>query len=252
MNFALQTRPSIDLTISPRVHSHIAVKHAMPGGSDLHLVDLTVSYSMANATVTPISAFSMFAPRGSVTALIGRSGTGKTSLLSCAAATLRPSHGKVWLGGVEVSALDGAALDSYRRNSVGVVHQQYNLIQSLSALENVVVPMTLAGVKRKEATEKAEALLKKFDMATYRSHKPGQLSGGQQQRVAVARALANDPALIIADEPTAHLDGASVQDVSDLLRFISAEGRTVLLSTHDDRLLCTADQVITLGSGVSR
>jgi putative ABC transport system ATP-binding protein len=255
MNFALRTSPTLDLThlptsdpMTPSLTIH--AKDSQGGGRDLHLVDLTVSYSMGGSMVTPIAGFSLFAPCGEVTALVGRSGTGKTSLLSCAAATLRPSLGKVWLGGAEVSALEGAALDRYRRRSVGVVHQQYNLIPSLSAVENVAVPLTLVGIKRKEATERADELLKRFDMGAYRSHKPGQLSGGQQQRVAVARALANDPALIVADEPTAHLDGASVQDVRDLLRHIAAEGRTVLLSTHDDRLLEAADQVITLGDAI--
>jgi putative ABC transport system ATP-binding protein len=264
MNFALRTNSTIDLnelthTTEPLPEpSHSGsnqtstqparlASNCIGGGRDLHLVDLTVSYSLGSSTVTPIEGFSMFAPCGRVTALVGRSGTGKTSLLSCASATLRPASGKVWLGGAEVSSLEGAALDTYRRQSVGVVHQQYNLIPSLSAVENVVVPMSLVGVKRKEATERADELLKRFGMGAYRSHKPGQLSGGQQQRVAVARALANDPALIVADEPTAHLDGVSVADVRDLLQQIASEGRTVLLSTHDDRLLAAADQVITLG-----
>ncbi len=270
MNFAVRTRPTLDLTVpsSDLITSHDSSHESSHDSShdssaelsrqttnpcagarrDLHVVNLTVSYNLGSSTVTPINGFSMFAPCGQVTVLVGRSGTGKTSLLSCAAATLRPVSGKVWLGGSEVNSLTGVALDDYRRRSVGVVHQQYNLIQSLSALENVMVPMTLLGVKRAAATERAKDLLKQFGMDTYASHKPGQLSGGQQQRVAVARALANDPALIVADEPTAHLDGGSVQDVRDLLQHIASEGRTVLLSTHDDRLLEGANQVITLGS----
>jgi putative ABC transport system ATP-binding protein len=216
------------------------------GGRDLHIVDLTVTYGSGQRAVSPIKDLSMFAPCGRVTALLGRSGAGKTSLLSVAAAMLRSAQGQVWLGGINVGELSGNALSDYRRNQVGVVHQQYNLIASLSAIENVVVPMTLAGVGRKQARERAADLLQDLGMGAHASRKPGELSGGQQQRVAVARAIANNPSLVIADEPTAHLDGGSVEDVCTLLRKIADDGRTVLLSTHDDRLLAAADQIIPL------
>jgi putative ABC transport system ATP-binding protein len=216
------------------------------GRRDLQIVDLTVTYQRGHTPVTPIRNFSLYAYANRVTALVGRSGSGKTSVLSCIAATMKPASGKVWLGGIEVSALCGSHLDRYRRSQVGVVHQAYNLIPSLSALENVAVPMTLTGVKRGEANKRAAALLDQLDMGEYARHRPGQLSGGQQQRVAVARALANDPAIIVADEPTAHLDGSSVSEVRDIFRAVAESGRTVVLSTHDDRLLKGCDQVLAL------
>jgi putative ABC transport system ATP-binding protein len=239
--------PLIDLSVSQGVN----LNGDSNRGKDLHLVDVTVRYGSGDRQVTPIENFSMYAPFGRITALVGRSGSGKTSLLSCVAATLRPQTGCIWLGGTDVVTLAGAALDSYRRTSVGVVHQSYNLIPSLSALENVMVPMRLAGLPKQQATARARELLDQLGLLAARSSLPHQLSGGQQQRVAVARALANDPALIIADEPTAHLDGGTVEDVSTLLRSLANDGHTVVLSTHDDRLLGAADQVIALGNSTA-
>ncbi len=216
------------------------------GGRDVHVRGLTIAYSQGGQVVTPLKGFNLYAPASRVTAVIGRSGSGKTSLLSCIAAMLKPAAGAIWLGGIEVSALSGHLLDHYRRNHVGVVHQSYNLIPSLSALENVVVPLRLAGVSRRESSERAETLLDELGLIRFAKSHPGNLSGGQQQRVAVARALATNPALLIADEPTAHLDGSSVEDVCQLLRTIADAGRTVIMSTHDERLLHVADQQVQL------
>lgn len=216
------------------------------GGRDVHLRGVTISYKRGSQTVTPVEGFDLYASSNRVTALIGRSGSGKTSLLSCIAGMLRPATGAIWLGGIEVSSLHGAALDDYRRNHVGVIHQGYNLIASLSAVENVMVPLRLTGTPRRASTERAEALLSELGLGQHLNHRPGELSGGQQQRVAVARALATNPSLVVADEPTAHLDGGSVDEVSLLLRSIAASGRTVIMATHDDRLLPAADQVIHL------
>jgi putative ABC transport system ATP-binding protein len=215
-------------------------------GRDLHVIDLTVSYGDGDRSVKPVDGFTMFAPSGRVTALVGRSGTGKTTILSCVAATLRAASGQVWLGGIDVGSLTGDALSKYRRDRVGVVHQQYNLIPSLTVRENVMLPMTLAGRSRREAQSRADELLSDLQVGSVARRKPRELSGGQQQRVAVARALANDPSLVVADEPTAHLDGCSVDDVAYLLRSVAEQGRTVILSTHDDRLLGAVDQVIAL------
>jgi putative ABC transport system ATP-binding protein len=217
------------------------------GGRDVHVIDLTIRYQGANDVVVPVSNFNLYAPSSHVTALVGRSGSGKTSILSCIAAMLRPKSGAIWLGGIEVSALSGKALDQYRRHRVGVVHQAYNLIPSLSAVENVTVPLRLIGVSRGEAKNRAHELLTELGMLSHSAKRPHELSGGQQQRIAIARALATNPSVVLADEPTAHLDGSSVSDVSALLRSIAATGRTVIISTHDDRLLSTVDQTVHLG-----
>jgi putative ABC transport system ATP-binding protein len=245
MNTSTQSSP-LPTSASPPV-----INLPDSGGRDLHLIDVTVQYGSGDRLVTPIQNFSMYAPFGRITALVGRSGSGKTSLLSCVAATLRPTTGSIWLGGTDVATLSGAALDKYRRSSVGVVHQAYNLIPSLTAFENVMVPMRLAGMPKQQATARTRELLDRLGLLELRGSLPHHLSGGQQQRVAVARALANDPALIIADEPTAHLDGSTVEDVSRLLRSLADDGHTVVLSTHDDRLLSAADQVIMLSASSS-
>jgi putative ABC transport system ATP-binding protein len=226
---------------------HLATQ-LIAGGRDVHVRDLTITYERGPDRVTPIAGLHLYAPSSRVTALVGRSGSGKTSILSCIAAMLRPASGAIWVGGLEVTQLDGRALDSYRRTHVGVIHQAYNLIPSLSALENVSVPLCLIGVSRREASERASTLLSDLGLRDAMRSKPGALSGGQQQRVAVARALATNPSVVLADEPTAHLDGSSVADVRALLRMIADSGRTVIMSTHDDRLLSAADQTIHLGA----
>ncbi len=218
------------------------------GGRDIHVVDLTISYVRGSTRVVPVSGLTFYAPSSRITALVGRSGSGKTSILSSIAGLLRPQLGTVWLGGIDVSALRGRDLDSYRRRHVGVVHQGYNLIPSLNAVENVSVPLTLIGMSRRDARTRAGAILDRLGLADVQSHRPHQLSGGQQQRVAVARALAPGPSVVLADEPTSNLDGSSVAEVRDLFRSIADDGCTVILSTHDDRLLSLVDQTIHLGS----
>ena len=219
----------------------------LAGGRDVHLRDLTIAYQRGSQTVVPIEAFNLYAPSSRITALVGRSGSGKTSILSCIAGMLRPTAGAIWLGGIDVTSLSGRTMDAYRRNHVGLVHQSYNLIASLRAIENVAVPLTLIGVPRRDAMVRATALLDEFGLADVAHRRPDELSGGQQQRVAVARALATSPSVVLADEPTAHLDGSSVADVRAMFRAIADSGRTVILATHDDRLLSLVDQSVQLG-----
>lgn len=236
------TAPSVSLTAVTNV----------AGGRDVHLRDVTITYVRAGLSIVPVSGLDLYAPSSRVTALVGRSGSGKTSVLSCIAAMLRPSAGTIWLGGIEVTSLRGKGLDAYRRHHVGVVHQTYNLIPSLNALENVTVPLALLGVGRAEARERALGLLSDVGMTGTLQHRPHEMSGGQQQRVAVARALATNPSVVVADEPTAHLDGSSVAEVRGLLRVIADSGRTVIVSTHDDRLLSSVDQTIHLAPALER
>lgn len=192
----------------------------------------------------PIDGLSVEVPAGNLTLLLGPSGCGKSTLLSCLGSILEPTDGSITLGGVETTGLDRAGLVDHRRNRVGIVFQSFNLIDSLSALENVALPMRSAGKKRKEADERARELLVDVGLEERMGHRPGELSGGQQQRVAIARALALDPPLILADEPTAHLDYVQVEEILRLLRRLADEGRTIVISTHDERILPLADQVI--------
>jgi len=214
--------------------------------ADLVVSDLTVEYASGEYVIRPLDQFSMKATSGSLTLLLGPSGCGKTTLLSCLAGILRPSAGSVNFGDLDVTRLEGSALTNYRRHGVGVVFQAFNLIPSLTAIDNVAAPMWAAGVAADEARNRAETLLTRVGLELRMHHRPGSLSGGQQQRVAIARALALDPPLILADEPTAHLDYVQVEGVLRLIAELSVEGRIVAVATHDDRLLPLADQVLEL------
>jgi len=205
-----------------------------------------VEYASSQETVRPIDELSLDVPAGSLAILLGPSGCGKTTLLSCLGGILRPTAGRIEFGDIDLTALDANALSDYRRNTVGIVFQAFNLVPSLTALENVMVPLRAAKVPKKQAHERAEELLTRVGLAHRMSHRPGDLSGGQQQRVAVARAIALDPPLLIADEPTAHLDYIQVEEVLTLIRDLASGERVVVVATHDTRMLPLADRVVEL------
>jgi putative ABC transport system ATP-binding protein len=213
---------------------------------DLSIQDLTVEYTSGENVVRPIEGFNLDVAAGSLVILLGPSGCGKTTLLSCLGGILRPSGGAIKFGDVDVTALDARGLSTYRRETVGIVFQAFNLVPSLTAAENVMVPMLAAGMSRRAAFKKAEQLLSRVGLQDRMSHRPGDLSGGQQQRVAVARAIALDPPLILADEPTAHLDFIQVEEVLRLIRELASGDRMVVVATHDSRILPLADRVVDL------
>jgi putative ABC transport system ATP-binding protein len=213
---------------------------------DLSIQDLTVEYSSGESTVRPIEGFNLDVAAGSLVILMGPSGCGKTTLLSCLGGILRPSGGTIKFGDVDVTSLDSRELSTYRRETVGIVFQAFNLVPSLTALENVMVPMRAAGMSRRAALGRAERLLARVGLQDRMSHRPGDLSGGQQQRVAVARAIALDPPLVLADEPTAHLDFIQVEEVLRLIRELASGDRMVVVATHDSRILPLADRVVDL------
>lgn len=212
----------------------------------LNIADLVVEYSSGGYAVRPIDGLGFEAAAGSLVILLGPSGCGKTTLLSCLGGILRPKSGSIRFGDIDVTALEGAALAEYRRDTVGIVFQAFNLVSSLTALENVMVGLRGAGMSRASARQRAEELLTRVGLAERMKHRPGDLSGGQQQRVAIARAVALDPPLILADEPTAHLDFIQVEEVLRLIRSLAQGERVVVVSTHDSRMLPMADRVIEL------
>lgn len=214
--------------------------------ADLRIKDLVVEYTGSQETVRPIDGLSLDVPAGSLAILLGPSGCGKTTLLSCLGGILRPTAGRIEFGDIDLTALDANALSDYRRNTVGIVFQAFNLVPSLTALENVMVPLRAARVPRPQAQKRAEELLARVGLKHRMSHRPGDLSGGQQQRVAVARAIALDPPLLIADEPTAHLDYIQVEEVLTLIRDLASGERVVVVATHDTRMLPLADRVVEL------
>ncbi len=214
--------------------------------AELEVRDLTVEFASGGYVVRPLSGLSFDADDGELVVVLGPSGCGKTTLLSCLSGLLTPTSGTITFRQQGVDKLTGPALSDYRRYTVGVVFQAFNLIRSLTARANVTAPLRLANVARKTAVARADELLAVVGLSDRGGHRPGQLSGGQQQRVAIARALAHDPPLIVADEPTAHLDYIQVEGVLRLLRQLSTPGRLVLVSTHDDRITNIADRVIEL------
>jgi putative ABC transport system ATP-binding protein len=205
--------------------------------------DLVVEYSASGYIVRPIDGLDMEVSNGELALLLGASGCGKTTLLSVLAAILRPRHGSVLLDDLEVTELHGSALTEYRRRKVGIVFQTFNLIPSLNASENVQVPLRAAGLGGRRARGRADELLERVALGGRRGHRPSELSGGEQQRVAIARALALDPPMVLADEPTAHLDYIQIEGVLKLLRQIADEGRVVVVATHDERIVPLADRI---------
>jgi putative ABC transport system ATP-binding protein len=212
----------------------------------LEIKDLTIEYSSGGYVVRPIAGFDLSVDDGELVLLLGASGSGKTTLLSAIAGLLTPSSGSIRFRGTEVTTLKGTAMTDYRRRSVGVVFQAFNLVPSLPAVENVAAPLWAAGVKGKDAAATARAILDRVELTDRAHHRPGDLSGGQQQRVAIARALAHDPPMLLADEPTAHLDYIQVEGILRLLRDLASPGRCVLIATHDERLLALADRIVEL------
>ena len=219
---------------------------APANGLDLVIDKLTVEYSSGGYAVRPIDGLDLRFESGELVLLLGASGCGKSTLLSVLAAILGPTSGSVRLGGEEIVGLRGADLTNYRRRTVGVVFQAFNLVSSLSATENVMLPMLSAGIRARTARERAVKLLEDVGLEARLEHKPADLSGGQQQRVAIARALAHDPPLVLADEPTAHLDFIQVEGVLRLLRNLARPGRIVVVATHDERMVPLADRVVEL------
>ncbi|MGP0031526.1 MAG: ATP-binding cassette domain-containing protein [Acidimicrobiales bacterium] len=215
-------------------------------GPELSIEDLTVEFDSGGYKIRPLDHLSFSAEDGELVVLLGPSGCGKTTLLSCLAGLLRPTSGALTFRQVAVNDLRGRELSVYRRTTVGVIFQAFNLIPSLSAQGNVVVPMRLAGMSRAAARDRADHLLAEVDLGDRGHHRPGQMSGGQQQRVAIARALVHDPPLVLADEPTAHLDHIQVEGILSLVRRLAAKGRMVVVATHDDRITQLADRVVEL------
>ncbi|MFI8278930.1 ABC transporter ATP-binding protein [Streptomyces sp. NPDC085929] len=212
--------------------------------------DLHRSFGSGPRAVHALRGVSFEIRRGELTALKGRSGSGKTTVLNLVGGLDTPTGGTVTLDGTDLAGLDEAALLALRRDRIGFVFQSFGLIPVLTALENVGIPMRMRKVPAQQREERARTLLALVGLADHMDQRPGELSGGQQQRVAVARALANEPVLIIADEPTGQLDSETGRSIMQLLRaVVRSEGVTVLVATHDQNLIELADRVVELRDG---
>jgi len=215
--------------------------------ADLRVESLTVQYGDGDRSVQPLHDLTFGADDGRVLVAVGPSGCGKTSLLAVLAGLLTPACGTVTFAGRSVTGLSGRDLLHHRRHTVGIVFQAFNLVPSLTAAENVMAPLLLTGVRTREARRRALDLLDEVGLGDQAGSRPGHLSGGQQQRVAFARALVREPALLLADEPTAHLDPEQVDNVLRLVSDLRGPGRLVVVATHDGRFSEVADSYVRLG-----
>jgi len=215
----------------------------------LRVTDLTHKVSLEADTLTILQGVNLEINRGESVAIVGRSGSGKTTLLGLLAGLDTPSEGKVELDGSEISRLSEDERARLRARRVGFVFQSFQLLPALSALENVMLPLELAGIEAPE--KRARELLERVGLGERLSHTPRQLSGGEQQRVAIARAFASDPVVLFADEPTGNLDNRTGQAVSDLLMDLNREqGTTLVMVTHDDRLAARCGRQLHIEAGV--
>jgi putative ABC transport system ATP-binding protein len=211
---------------------------------------LAKTYDTGGAKVLALRGVDLTIERGEFVAVMGPSGCGKSTLLNLLAGLDRPTAGEVRLDGERIDQLSETELARLRRRRIGFVFQFFNLLPSLSAVENVELPLLLVGRPRRDARRAAGELLGALGLGDKRGAAPVQLSGGQQQRVALARALANDPDIVLGDEPTGNLDSASAREVLGLLRAARDRGQTVLLVTHDARVAAAADRIVTLRDGL--
>lgn len=188
--------------------------------------------------------------RGEIVSLVGASGAGKTTLLQIIGTLMKADEGRVTIDGISPEGLDDKALSMFRNLKIGFVFQFHHLLEEFSARENVMLPMLIAGVKQSDAKERADELLALVSMSHRSEHKPSALSGGEQQRVAVARALANNPAVVLADEPTGNLDSATRDELQRLFFTLRERtGQTFIIVTHDEKLASMSDRKIVMSDG---
>ncbi|HUZ11165.1 MAG TPA: ABC transporter ATP-binding protein [Acidimicrobiales bacterium] len=214
------------------------------------LEHVTKVYRTGTIVVAALRGVTLSIEEGEYVAVMGPSGSGKSTLMHILGCLDVPTTGAYWLAGENVSGMDEIALASVRCHRIGFVFQQFNLLPSLSALRNVEVPLSYAGISRVERRERAMAALERVGLGDRVQHRPGELSGGQQQRVAIARALVSNPALILADEPTGALDSSSAADVMALLDELHRAGSTLVLITHDADVAGVAQRSIRLLDGL--
>jgi putative ABC transport system ATP-binding protein len=216
----------------------------------IHLENIRKSYFMGKQPLLVLKGISMDINKNEYVALMGPSGSGKSTLMNILGCLDTATAGKYVLNNLDVSKMEDNALAEVRNKEIGFVFQQFNLLPRLTALENVALPLIYAGMSRKLRNEKAMHVLEMVSLTDRSHHKPNELSGGQSQRVAIARALVNDPAIILADEPTGNLDSKTSYEIMDIFGKIHSEGNTVVLVTHEEDIANHAHRVIRLRDGI--
>ena len=220
-----------------------------PGKSVVRLEGVHRHYVMGDHVVRALDGVDVEIREGDYWAIMGQSGSGKSTLLNVLGCLDRPTHGRYFLGEQDVSELDDDALSDARGQYLGFIFQSFHLIPQLTVLENVEVPLFYQGVPPKESADRAAHYLERVGLGDRMDHRPLELSGGQQQRVAVARALVNDPLLLLADEPTGNLDSRTSEEILGLFEDLHAHGRTLILVTHDPAIASRATWVLRMTDG---
>ena len=219
-------------------------------GRTIDIKDVTKTYKNGELEVPALRGVSFSVERGEYVAIMGPSGSGKSTLMNVIGCLDRITTGRYMLDGVDVSSLDDNELAEIRLKKLGFIFQGFNLLARTDAVKNVALPLFYAGIGARERTETAKAKLAEVGLADRGNHKPNELSGGQQQRVAIARALVNNPAVLLADEPTGNLDSQTSEDIMRLFGELNAGGRTIIMVTHDEEVAAHAKRVIRLRDGL--
>ena len=215
----------------------------------VQVIDISKVYNPGENEVRALDHVSLTIDEGEFVAIIGQSGSGKSTLMNMLGCLDTPTSGTYLLHGTDVSNMTDDEQSDVRNREIGFIFQGFNLIQSLTAFENVELPLIYRKVSRGKRHELAAAALEKVGLSHRMDHKPGQLSGGQQQRVAIARAIAQAPPVLLADEPTGNLDSASSRDIMNVIKGLYEEGRTVIIITHDPGIAAQAKRIITISDG---
>ena len=214
----------------------------------LRCENVTKTYQLGQSEVKALDGLNLAIEKGKFTVIVGASGSGKSTLLHMLGGVDRPTSGKIWIEDTDISTLSEKQLSVFRRRKVGLIYQFYNLIPTLTAEENIALPWKLDG--RKENKERLSEIVNMLGLEKRAKHLPGQMSGGQQQRVSIGRALINEPAFILADEPTGNLDSKTSREILDILKFTNQKYKqTILLVTHDEKIALQANRIITIGDG---
>lgn len=217
----------------------------------IELRDVVKTYMMGETEVRALRGASMKVDEGEFVAIMGPSGSGKSTLLNMIGALDVPTEGTVTIGGTDVSTLSESELSLLRRDQIGFVFQEFNLIGTMTALDNVALPLVFRGMPRQDRKDRAREVLEQVGLGDRLTHRPAELSGGQQQRVSMARALVGDPNVILADEPTGNLDTKTGDTVMNLLEELNDAGKTVVMVTHDPHDAEFADRVVDITDGVT-
>ncbi len=212
--------------------------------------DISKTYGRPPLQVFALRPTNLHIKKGDYIAIIGPSGSGKSTLMNLLGCLDKPTSGKIFIEGSDVSKLNENELARIRREKIGFIFQKYNLIPTLNAMENIELSMGFAGVDSQQRTAKAKKLLELVDLTKRLTHKPSEMSGGEQQRVAIARALANDPSIILADEPTGNVDTKSGENIMNILEEINQKGETIIVVTHNMAIAQRAKRVLRIQDGV--